>query len=81
MRRQLWMSSLVVAVAVVVVVGVVVVVVVDDDVEEEGEDEEDSDGRQIRYAAEGDTQLAGDEAWAADTDNTNFTELSSQYFQ
>ena len=30
--------------------------------------------RQIRYAAEGDTQLAGDEAWAADTDNSNFTD-------
>ena len=47
----------------------------------EEEDEEDTEQRQIRYAAEGDTQLAGDEAWAADTDNTNFQFFGLDLFQ
>ena len=66
MERQIRYTAVIVVVCVDIVVEEVVIVIVDEDAE--------AMERQIRYAAEGDTQLAGDEAWAADTDNTNFTD-------
>ena len=54
MERQIRYAAVIVVVCVDIVVDEVGIVIVDEDA--------DAMERQIRYAAEGDTQLAGDEA-------------------